>query len=85
MENKTILQKLEYENVVSFYISKDKKLLEVEECTDYCFSLNLSKTEALQLIEELKELVNLMEYDDQNNISQDEVKTSYFKPVKRIY
>ena len=56
-----ILDKLERKDVVSFVLSENKKFLLIQECCDYCFTEALDKIEALQLIEELKELINLME------------------------
>ena len=56
-----MLNKLYQEQVVSFELSEDKKLLEIKECCDYWYTASLTKLEALQMIEELKELINLME------------------------
>jgi len=57
----TILNQLSDEQVVTFELSEDKKSLRIEEACDYCYFMNFSKDETLQLVEELKGLINLME------------------------
>lgn len=57
-----ILSKLEEERVFSIQVSDDKKkIMFMEEC-DACFFHSLNKSEALKLIDELKEVVSGMVY-----------------------
>ena len=50
----TILQKISDEDVFQIKLSDDKKSINIIECADYWKKIDLSKSELLQLIDELK-------------------------------
>ena len=56
----SILKKLYDERVFESTVSEDGKYVTIEECCDYYYRVDLSKSELLQLIEELKVIAGEM-------------------------
>lgn len=56
----SMLDKLEFERIVRFVPSVDKKIMSIEEQCDQCFIAYLTKEDMQLLIEELQELYDEM-------------------------
>jgi hypothetical protein len=59
-----ILTKLSKRHIVSFDLDKEKKQLSVTEACDYWYSVDLSKMEVKNLIDELTQIYETMSQDD---------------------
>lgn len=57
-----ILNKIKSKKVFAAYVSEDKKHLRLVEYMGNYHSINLSKEETIELIYELKDILNQMEY-----------------------
>lgn len=57
----SILERIEDERVFSVALAKNKKTVTIEEMCDRLFEVDLTKSELLQLCEELKGIANQMQ------------------------
>lgn len=58
---KSILEKIEDERVFTIKLSRDKKELNIQEYCDRWFDVNLTKNEALKMIDEINLIISQMD------------------------
>ena len=56
----SILEKIDDERVFTMRLSDDKKKLNIEEAWDRFFEIQLTKNEALKMLDEITHIVNQM-------------------------
>lgn len=56
----SILEKIDDERVFTMRLSDDKKKLNIEEACDRWFEIQLTKKEALKMLDEIAHIVNQM-------------------------
>jgi hypothetical protein len=56
----SILEKIDDERVFTMRLSDDKKKLNIEEACDRFFKIQLTKKEALKMLDEITHIVNQM-------------------------
>ena len=57
---KSILEKIDDARVFTIYLSDDKSKIFIEENCDRCFDVELTKKEALNMLDEIAYIVNQM-------------------------
>lgn len=60
MNMESILEKIDDERVFTMRLSDDKKKLTIEEACDRWFEIQLTKKEALKMLDEITHVVNQM-------------------------